>query len=266
LPHESTVSVISYGGGVQSTALVVLAAQGNIPHKVALFCNVGDDSENPDTLVYVREHVIPWAAERGVEVRELHRVRRNGQSETLMERINRSESSVPIPMRMTNGAPGNRQCTGDFKIAVVAKELRRMGATKDNPANVALGISIDEYQRMRTSNISYEVLDYPLIDLRLDRAACQQIIADAGLPPAPKSACYFCPFQSRAQWQRLRIDKPELFALSVALEQRMNERRAKLGKDAVWMTSSAKPLDEAVVDTGQLEMFSTCDIAGYCHV
>jgi hypothetical protein len=266
LSHESTVSVISYGGGVQSTALVVLATQGKIPHRLALFCNVGDDSENPDTLVYVREHVIPWAAERGVEVRELQRIRRNGQVETLMERLHRNERSIDIPIRMSNGSPGNRKCTGDFKIAVVAKELRRMGATNANPVNVALGISIDEYQRMRGSTVSCEVLDYPLIDMRLDRAACQRIIQEAGLPPAPKSSCFFCPFKTRRQWQELRVEQPELFEKTVRLEQMINERRAKMGKDSVWMTSSAKPLDEAVTDTGQLEMFATCDVAGYCHI
>ena len=261
-----TVRAISYGGGVQSTALVVLAAQKQIDYPLALFCNVGEESENPETLLYVNEYVIPWAADRGVEIRELRRVRRSGEPETLMQRIYQSQRSVPIPMRMQNGAPGNRQCTGDFKIAVIAKEIKRLGATKIDPAHVALGISVDEYQRMRTSSVAYEVLDYPLIDLRLDRADCQRIIVDAGLPAAPKSACWFCPFQSLSSWKRMLINDPDRFAAAVALELRMNERRATLGKDQVWLTGSGKPLDEAVVDDGQLDMFSagTCDIGGYC--
>ncbi len=47
--------VCSYGGGVQPTALLVLAAQGTIDYRTFLFCNVGDDSEHPATLCYVRE-------------------------------------------------------------------------------------------------------------------------------------------------------------------------------------------------------------------
>ena len=62
-----TLKVISYGGGVQSTAMVVLAVQGRIDADVALFSNVGDDSEHPATLEYVRnvmqhcdvDHVMP---------------------------------------------------------------------------------------------------------------------------------------------------------------------------------------------------------------
>lgn len=49
-----SLRTISYGGGVQSTALVVLAAQGVIDYPVALFSNVGDDSEYPATIDYVR--------------------------------------------------------------------------------------------------------------------------------------------------------------------------------------------------------------------
>jgi len=47
-----SLRAISYGGGVQSTALVVLAAQGVIDFPLALFANVGEDAE-PDTIRYV---------------------------------------------------------------------------------------------------------------------------------------------------------------------------------------------------------------------
>ena len=48
-----TLRTVSYGGGVQSTALLVLAAQRQIDYSIFLFANVGDDSENPATLRYL---------------------------------------------------------------------------------------------------------------------------------------------------------------------------------------------------------------------
>ena len=66
--------VFSYGGGVQSTAALVLAAQGKIDFPTFLFANVGDDSEHPATLRYVREEMrwqgndATWA--RGVVEKE----------------------------------------------------------------------------------------------------------------------------------------------------------------------------------------------------
>ena len=85
--------VISYGGGVQSTALVVLAAQGKLGQvDAALFSNVGDDSEHPATLDYVRNIAIPWAAERGLKVLELKRTMRDGTTRTLWDEITREGS------------------------------------------------------------------------------------------------------------------------------------------------------------------------------
>lgn len=247
-------------------AVLALAAQGRVQYDHWLFSNVGADSENPDTLAYFEVFAQPFAFRHGMVIEELHKVRRGGERETLLGRIRRSERSVPIPMRMSNGAPGNRQCTGDFKIGVIAKWLREHGATKTEPATVGLGISTDEMQRARTSSgIAYELLEYPLLDLRLSRAACREIIERAGLPVPPKSACTFCPFQNDGQWRRLKHDSPALFAQAVEIEGFLNARRGRLGKDQVWMTRHAKPLDE-VIAGDQMTMddyLDTCE-SGYC--
>lgn len=63
--------VVSYGGGVQSTALLVLAAQGRIDFPTFLFSNVGDDSEHPATLEFVRNIAIDYGAAHGITVHEL---------------------------------------------------------------------------------------------------------------------------------------------------------------------------------------------------
>lgn len=42
--------IFSTGGGVQSTACLVLAAQGKIPYRTFVFANVGDKAESPATL------------------------------------------------------------------------------------------------------------------------------------------------------------------------------------------------------------------------
>lgn len=264
-----TLHALSYGGGTQSTAMLVLAARGEIPHTTALFCNVGGDSENPDTLDYVRDYAKPYAEAHGIAFHELHKIRRDGTPDTVMQREYRTQRTIGIPMYMANGAPGNRSCTYTFKIGVVAKWTRQHGATKDNPAHVALGISIDEYQRMKPSTVRHQVSDYPLIDRRWSRDDCRKVITDAGLPVPPKSSCFACPFQRTHQWQRLRKNHPDLFEQAVELERMENAKRAALGKDAMYLSSTLKPLDEAIVDTGQLEMFDeqddgTCDIGGYC--
>lgn len=267
---SSELRTISYGGGVQSTAMIVLAIQGQINADVGLFANVGDDSEHPATLTYVRDEMIPWAAERGFPVHELARVKRDGTTETLMGRLTKPGSrSLPIPVRMDNGAPGTRSCTADFKIAVIGKWLKANGATAETPAIVNIGISTDEIQRVGNKKVMpYEQPAYPLIDLGYSRGDCRRIIADAGLPVPGKSACFFCPFHRPQTWREMARDEPDLFERSAQLEDLLNERRDTLGKDHVWLTRFARPLRDAVAPAqDMLPLFSpdihTCD-DGYC--
>jgi hypothetical protein len=266
-----TLRTFSYGGGVQSTAALALAARGVIDFKTFLFCNVGDDSEHPATLDYFYEYAGPFAERHGIAMHELQRRKRNGQVETLYGRLTREGSrSIPIPMRTNDlGAPGTRSCTADFKIRLVAKWQRQHGATAERPAVAGLGISLDELQRARTaSGFDYQTLEYPLIALRLTRQDCINVITDAGLPVPPKSSCWFCPFHTLQAWQRQREDEPELFGKSVALEALLNERRAMLGKDLMWLTRKLVPLDQATSPHRQLPMFAddqadACE-SGYC--
>lgn len=262
---------------MQSTALCVLATQGKLddimggPIDAALFSNVGDDSEHPATLRFVRDIAIPWLAERGLPAFELERVRRDGTPETLWERLTREGSrSLGIPIRMNNGAPGSRSCTADFKIKVIGKWLKRHGATKDDPARVAIGISTDEFERANNKKAEpYERPVYPLLELGLDRMDCENVIRRAGLPVPPKSSCFFCPFHRPLMWSEMRRDEPDLFWRAVGLEQILNNRQDMLGKDHVWLTRFAKPLDEAIAEAqDQLPGFESigengCD-EGYC--
>jgi len=265
------LTVISYGGGVQSTAMVVLAAQGQLGLDVdaALFANVGDDSEHPATLRYVREVAIPWAAQRGLPVHELRRVMRDGTERTLWQDLMRDSRTINIPVRMDNGAPGNRNCTHTYKVRVVGKWLKANGASPEDPATVAIGISTDEIIRVSNKRAeAYERPVYPLIDLGLDRSACQRVIQEAGLPVPGKSSCFFCPFHRPQTWAEMRRDEPELFFKAADLEATLIARRLELGKDPVYLTRFGVPLDLAVAEAQDMlpgfgPDMETCD-EGYC--
>jgi hypothetical protein len=244
------------------------------PVDAALFANVGDDSEHPASLDYVRNVMQPWAAERGLPVHELHKETRDGQKETLWGRVMREGSrSEPIPIYLTNGSPGSRSCTSEFKIRVVGKWLKANGADADDPAIVAIGISTDEMQRANNKKVEpYERPVYPLLQLGLNRGDCINVIADAGLPVPPKSSCFFCPFHSTNTWVDLRRDDPELFDKAQFLEDTFNERRAASGKGPVHLTRFGRRLSSAIPD-GQDTLFEVpangvfnegkCD-DGYC--
>lgn len=267
-----TLRTVSYGGGVQSTALLVMAVEGLIEARTFLFCNVGHDSEHPATLDYFYEVAGPYAERHGIALHELGRVKRDGTAETLYGRLTKQGGrSQTIPVFLSSGAPGSRSCTSDFKIRVIGKWLRQNGATAADPAITALGISLDEFQRARTdSGLAYQRLVYPLIEQRLTRQDCINVIRRAGIPVPPKSSCWFCPYHSMAKWQDMRDNEPDLFWKAVDLERHMSTRRADdAGKDAVWLSRKLIPLDQATSPHRQLPMFGpeiaedACE-SGFC--
>jgi hypothetical protein len=241
----------SFGAGVQSTAVLVLQAEGRLPepYNAFLFANVGDDSEHPATIKYFHDVHLSYAEAHGIQLEEVRRVTRDGTTPTLLENALTQKRSIPLPLFLEGGGPGNRTCTGTYKIKVIRRWQRQHGSSKENPAVCGLGISMDEIHRARTdSGFPDQILDYPLLDLRLNRRDCYKIIEEAGLPPTPKSACWFCPFHRREDWRKLKREHPDLFTQAVELERTLGDRRESLGKDRMWMTASNRPLDQVIDD------------------
>ena len=103
-----------------------------------------------------------------------------------------------------------RQCTEKYKINAVMKFLRKnYGASLKNPIGQWLGITTDEFTRMRTSPVKASVLMYPLIDLGLSREDCETFLNDEGFPIPPKSACIGCPYHSEKTWSTLGTEDLE---------------------------------------------------------
>lgn len=267
--------VFSSGAGVQSIAALILSARGEIDYPIHLFSNVGDDSEHPATLRYVNEVAKPYAERHGIRFIELRKVMASGemkgQRETLLQnamRIVEKNGTIPLPMRMhRSGSPGSRSCTNNYKIRVVSQWLRRNGASKRNPARVGLGISIDEFERMRTdSGDPVQKLEYPLIDRRMSRDSCLSLIASEGLPTPPKSSCFFCPFARPSDWLRKRQTEPAIFEQAADLEAEINTHRQRHGLEPVWLTRLCGPLREVIGDQSMMNLddYSDACESGYC--
>lgn len=261
--------VFSFGGGVQSTAVLVLAVQGKVQYDAFVFANVGDDSENPATIAYLRDIARPYAETHGITIEEVRKERRDGNHLTLLQHVQKDARSLPIPVRLAPGGnPGRRSCTGEYKIKPIAKWMRQHGATADNPFVAGLGISTDEFARMRTdSGFPYQTLEYPLIDRGLSRADCLRIVAEAGLSQPPKSSCWFCPFRNLRAWKDMRREQPELFEQAAKLERLLLERGEALGRGQVYLSAALRPLDQAIGHQAafDFDQEANCD-GGYCGV
>lgn len=262
----SAIRSVSYGGGRQSTALLVLAAQGRIDFKLFLFAHVGDNSENPETLTYVEQWAKPYAEKHGIELATVRKVRK-GEPDDIFDRLTDPDLSFTgIPWRSSReGPPMSRSCTVSWKKRVIGAELKRRGASEDDPATVAIGYALEESHRANDKKAEdYERLVYPLIGvgeetgLRLRTADCIHIIEQAGLPIPPKSACWFCPHHSMQAWADLRKEHPDRFEKAAELEDHMRARNESKGLGPIYISRAGIPLRDAV-DTGQLDLFDDAD-------
>jgi hypothetical protein len=156
---------------------------------------------------------------------------------------------------------GRRQCTNEYKLKPIRRKLRELGATRRHPAEMLIGISLDEVRRMRDSDVLYIRNRYPLVDRRMSRWDCQRWMTQRGHPEPQKSACIGCPFRRNAEWRALA---PAEFADAVLFDRAIRHSNAGMQSDQ-YLHDSLVPLDMVDLSTeqdrGQTEMdFDGCGV------
>ena len=190
--------VLSFGGGVNSVALMIVLLREGLPFDEAVFADTG--GEVPETYEYLEvaegylaDHEVPF---------------------TVVSKRGRSLYDTSWDRRVFPSAIW-RWSTRDFKVTPIHRHYRSLGTH----VNQYLAIAWDEVYRMKDSRVGYVTNLFPLIERRLTRADCVAIIEEARLPVPQRSSCYFCPFNSVGRWRWLYETHPDLFDKAVALEE-----------------------------------------------
>ena len=196
----TTKHILSFGGGVNTVALMIILVEEGFPLDEVVFSDTGGEApETYDYLetvdIYLKNHEIPFR--------------------TVSKRISTRDLLGTCTHRKVIPSVMWRWCTRDFKVRPIHAYYRSL----DAHINQYMGIAFDEIDRMKDSRVDYVTNLYPLIDRRMDRDNCVDVIEAAGLPIPVKSGCYFCPFNSRGRWEWLLETHPELFENSVRLEE-----------------------------------------------
>ena len=229
MSNEPELIVLSLGWGVQSSTLAAMAALGEIP-PVDFAVHADTSWEYQATYSYA-ELMTPWLEVHGVRVRTVQSPRVK-----VVEKWKSRTEGVMVPAFTLSpqGKEGQlaRQCTSTWKIRELrrfaAAELHRRGLTKRPGSVMSLqGISYDEWHRMRTSDIAYVVNDYPLVDRKMTRQDCINWLVDNGLQVPQKSSCVFCPYHSKAEWERLPRRGGEDWETAVSVDLSIRNKRDK---------------------------------------
>lgn len=261
---DPTVRVLSLGAGVQSTALLILAARGEFePLDAAVFADTGWEPQAVyDHLERLDREV---ARPAGIPVYRVQVGNIRNDALNPMARF----ASMPLYIRNADGTDGmsRRQCTSEYKLKPLWRQVRTLlGAVprkdgvpgrvpKGRYAEQWIGISADEAHRALDSRSNtYTRSRWPLLERGLSRADCQAINEAAGFPGVPKSACIGCPFHGNRHWREMRDQHPADFADAVDFDHAIRNGSARANaqgqplRGQMFLHRSRLPLDIAPID------------------
>lgn len=202
--------ILSLGAGVQSTTLLLMMHEGDIPTvDVALFADTQWEPSHVYTHLNWLTDTVSIPVER-VTAGSLHDDALAGKP----------EAWLPLYIRNQEGKPGalRRQCTSHYKIAPLRRRVRALMTERgEKRAEMVIGISLDEAHRMRDPDVKYLHHEYPLVDLRLTRGDCMAWLERHGYPIPKKSACIACPFRNNHDWRALKAE-PQEWEAAVAFD------------------------------------------------
>jgi hypothetical protein len=211
VPH-----LVAFGGGVNSTALLCgWIERGLRPVDLILFSDTG--GERPETYAHVAA-MSAWLATQGYPaIVTVRKVDESGAVITL-------EQNCLDDQTLPSLAYGFKRCSQKFKLAPQEKyvnhfEPAREAWTMGRPVVKLVGFDADEPHRaQRTTRDAKYWYRYPLIEWGWGREECIAAIQRAGLDVPSKSACFFCPANTKGEIRQLQTEHPDLLARALALE------------------------------------------------
>jgi len=181
---------LSYGAGVNSTALLIMLVEGKLPQYDpwrVVFADTGNEKD--ETYSYIERTVKQYLRAHGYML-EIVR-----PPETVLERWQRYHL---VGSRVIRG------CTEHAKIRPIEALLKAEGCLGQ-----LLGIDAGEAHRAKSHPKDKWPKAYPLIDMDLDRDDCKEIIRAAGLCIPVKSGCWHCPFMRVGEVLALARERPD---------------------------------------------------------
>jgi hypothetical protein len=212
------VNIVAYGGGTDSTAMIIECVRRGVKIDYILFADTG--GEKPHTYKYVNIFS-DWCVKNGLP--EIITVKKKGNGETL------EENCLRIGM-LPSIAYGYKTCSHKYKIQPQDMFFNNLPAAKKiwksgGKLTKLIGYDATETHRIAKSKLrqddKYEYI-YPLHEWGLTRKDCIEIIKNEGLCLPGKSACFFCPMSRPSEIRALKHNYPDLMNRALKIEQNAN--------------------------------------------
>ena len=267
--NKNKLRILSLGAGVQSSTLALMIEKGEIePIDFAVFADTMQETQDTyDHLKFLQDTC-------SFEIKIV------SEGDLLEDTFNKF---IHIPFHTKNKSDGKgglitRQCTNHYKIRPVYQEIRKALGLQKGELNKTgiiveqiMGISLDEMQRMTINKTKWINNVYPLVEKKIRRSDCIEWLKMNDFPIPPRSACWFCPYNSKSRWLDLKYNYPEYFEKAIQLDKKIRNfkgRTNSIKEDVeLYLTSRKKPLDEVDFekkDNNQIDFSFVDECSGMC--
>lgn len=210
--NSHVLLVVSYGAGVDSTAMLVEFVRRQIRPDYIVFADTGGEKEETLAFLPIMDAYLKKVGFPGITVvRYVPRDFKHWPPYSTLEENCLTNGTLP------SLAFGFKSCSQKWKIAPLHTFLKRQPMVQaywQRGLRVAkcLGFDAGPADLRRRNHMGdprdrYYDYRYPLIDWGWNRERCTEEIAKAGLPVPPKSSCFFCPVMKPSEVRALPAEK-----------------------------------------------------------
>jgi hypothetical protein len=235
------MNIVAYGGGTNSTALLIECVNRRIPIELILFADTG--GEKPHTYKHLKTFS-KWCKANGLpEITTVQQVNQYGTAITL-EQICLNKHVLP------SLAYGFKTCSQKHKRHPQDKFVNNWPPAKaawkaGEKVTKLIGFDYGEERRATMTEDKKYLYRYPLIEWEMGREDCIQTIIDAGLPVPGKSSCFFCPASRLDEIKHLKETYPDLWQRALEMEANAELTSVKgLGRRFNWAKIAETRLDD----------------------
>jgi hypothetical protein len=234
--EEKLPIVVSFGAGVDSTAILVGLHHRSIRPDLIVFSDTG--AERPDIYAHI-EKVNKWLASVGFPLVQRVTEMQEGKEFTLENHLIKYND-------MPSLVYGFKSCSVAYKIKPVNRFIKAQGI--DRHIHV-IGYGVGEIDRaIKAVESSKKIMDkkkkqstkdkmrrlwFPLIDWKLNRDECKALSSKVGFCTS-KSSCYFCPSTSKSGVIKLQKTYPELYEKAIEIEAKAMKQNKERYKNDVY--------------------------------
>lgn len=204
---------VSFGGGVNSTAMLIGMRNLNIFPDAILFADTG--GEKPETYEFI-ESFDEWLKKSGMPGITIVRYYESKHASLEQECLN----NCTLPSK----AFGFSGCSQKWKRYPMERWIKKwdkaIEAWKYGQKIITnIGIHAGETKRGNVPDTKYIRYKFPLKEWGWGQQECLKAINDAGLKPPCKSACFFCPSMRKCEIEELKHKHPDLYKRAIEMEE-----------------------------------------------